>query len=119
MAFSELIGYVASALVVMSLAMTSVIRLRIVNLAGSVMFLAYGLMIESIPIVLANIVITGLNLWFLRNAYTDESVFGLIQVDPSSPFLSELVGHHVDDIRRFQPGFDASDSVDVALPHAS
>ena len=36
----EVIGYVASALVVVSLAMTSVVRLRVVSLAGSVVFVA-------------------------------------------------------------------------------
>ncbi len=54
--WQELIGYVASALVVTSLAMTSVVRLRTISLAGSVTFVVYGLLIGSVPIVITNVV---------------------------------------------------------------
>ncbi len=50
----ELIGYLASALVVASLAMTSVVRLRTISLAGSITFVVYGLLIGSMPIVITN-----------------------------------------------------------------
>lgn len=39
----ELVGYIASALVAMSMLMTSILRLRIVNLVGSTVFGVYGL----------------------------------------------------------------------------
>jgi hypothetical protein len=39
---TEVIGYLASLLVVASLAMTSVVRLRILSLAGSLTFIVYG-----------------------------------------------------------------------------
>jgi hypothetical protein len=64
---AEVVGYVASALVVLSLAMTSVVRLRMISLVGSVAFVVYGVLIESVPIVLTNVAIAALNLWFLRN----------------------------------------------------
>ena len=63
---TELIGYVASALVVVSLAMTSVVRLRAISLVGSVAFVVYGVLIESVPIMVTNVAIAALNVWFLR-----------------------------------------------------
>ena len=42
----ELIGYFGSALVVISMLMTSVVRLRIINLIGSVIFTCYALIIR-------------------------------------------------------------------------
>jgi len=42
-----LIGHTASALVVLSLTMTSVVRLRIVSLCGSVTFFVYGALIDT------------------------------------------------------------------------
>ena len=68
----ELVGYLASALVVASLAMTSVVRLRIVSLIGSVVFVAYGLMLGSIPIVITNAAVAGLNVWFLRKEFAPD-----------------------------------------------
>ena len=50
----ELVGYAASALVVASLAMTSVVRLRAISLIGSVTFVVYGVLIGSVPIVVTN-----------------------------------------------------------------
>ncbi len=50
----ELVGYIASALVVASLAMTSVVRLRMVSLVGSLVFVIYGALLPSIPIILTN-----------------------------------------------------------------
>ncbi len=63
--WQELIGYAASALVVTSLAMASVVRLRMFSLAGSLTFTAYGFLIGSVPIIITNATIACLNLWFL------------------------------------------------------
>ena len=48
----ELVGYLASALVVASLAMTNVVRLRTISPIGSVIFVVYGALLGSIPIIL-------------------------------------------------------------------
>ena len=63
---TEIIGYVASLLVVVSLAMTSVVRLRTISLVGSVAFVVYGVLISSVPILITNAAIAVLNVWFLR-----------------------------------------------------
>ncbi len=103
----ELIGYVASALVVVSLTMSSVLRLRIVNLVGAVVFLIYGFLIDAPPIILTNLVIIGINVWFLAKAFTDRDYFTVLEVRPDSYYLSEFLRFHADDIRRFQPSFRA------------
>ena len=53
----DLIGYLASGLVVLSLLMTSVLRLRVIGLFGATVFTAYGLLIGAIPVVVTNGVI--------------------------------------------------------------
>lgn len=102
---TEVVGYVASALVVLSLAMTSVVRLRTISLAGSVTFVVYGVFIESVPIVLTNVSIAVINLWFLRAELGLRRDLGSVVVPADSPFLDDFVHFHIDDIRRFQPGF--------------
>ena len=61
----EFLGYTASAFVVASLAMSSVLKLRILSLIGSTTFLMYGLLIDSIPVAITNGVIMVINLVFL------------------------------------------------------
>jgi hypothetical protein len=52
--FFEIIGYLGTALVLLSMAMTTMTRLRIVNLAGSVMSMIYALTAAAHPVVLLN-----------------------------------------------------------------
>lgn len=102
----ELIGYLASALVVISLAMTSVVRLRVISLAGSVVFVAYGLLIGSIPVVITNACIAMLNLWFLRKEFSRSGRdLGAVPIAVDAPFLLDFLHSHDADIRQFQPDF--------------
>lgn len=111
----ELIGYLASALVVTSLAMTSVVRLRTVSLVGSITFVVYGLAIGAIPIVITNVSIAALNVWFLRRELGGRRDLGAVVVPPDSPFLVDFLGHHADEIRGFQPDWAGGDGADFAL----
>lgn len=61
----ELLGYLGSALVVCSMLMTSVVRLRLVNMAGSVLSAVYGLIIGAYPLVLMNACLLAINGWQL------------------------------------------------------
>ena len=106
MELTEVVGYVASALVVLSLAMTSVVRLRVISLIGSVVFVVYGGLIGSVPIVITNVAIAALNVWFLRNELGGHRTLGATEVPVDSPFLVDFLQFHLADIRRFQPGFE-------------
>jgi len=46
----ELVGYAASALIAISLMMSSILRLRLINLAGAAAFATYGLLIRAYPV---------------------------------------------------------------------
>jgi GNAT superfamily N-acetyltransferase len=111
----ELVGYVASALVVASLAMTSVVRLRLLSLAGSIAFVAYGTLIGSIPIVVTNAAIAVLNVWFLSRELGGRRDLGAVVVPADSPFLADFLEHHAPDIARFQPEYDPAAPIGFAL----
>ncbi len=102
----ELVGYVASLLVVVSLSMRSVVRLRMISLAGSAAFLTYGTMIGSVPIVATNIAIVCLNIWFLWRELGGGRDLGAIIVPTDSPFLLDFLRHRTAEIRQFQPEYD-------------
>lgn len=97
----EVIGYAASALVVISLAMSSIIRLRIVNLAGAVVFAIYGGLIGSIPVVVTNTIIAGLDVWYLRKELGSRQEVSIIPVDASDPFLAAFIDRYRRDIIEF------------------
>ena len=80
---AEALGYAASALIAVSLMMTSVLRLRVVNLIGSVAFLVYGVLIGAVPVVVANVVIVVVNLVFLRRLLFVSEAFGVLRLAPT------------------------------------
>ncbi len=100
----EVVGYVASALVVVSLAMTSVVRLRVISLIGSLTFVAYGLMLPSIPIIITNACVAGLNVWFLRKEFAPDRDLGAVPIAVDAPFLADFLRSHQADIQRTWPG---------------
>ncbi len=112
---AEIVGYVASALVVLSLTMTSVVRLRTISLAGSVVFVVYGVLIGSVPIIVTNAAIAGINLWFLRAELGLHRDLGASLIPADAPFLLDFIAFHLDDIRRFQPTFTMPSADAVAL----
>lgn len=62
----ELIGYSASILVATSLTMRSLLKLRLINLVGSLLFIIYGLLIGSWPVVILNGFTMLTNLYYLQ-----------------------------------------------------
>lgn len=111
----ELVGYLASTMVVLSLAMSSVVRLRVLSLAGSCLFLVYAVMIESVPIIITNVAIACINIWYLRLELGHHRDLGVSIVAIDSPFLADFLAFHHDDIRRFQPDVVIPNQDEVAL----
>ena len=101
----ELIGYLGSALVLVSMLMTSVIRLRIINLTGSVIFAVYALLIRSYPTAVMNICLAGINIYHLRRLMTEQKHYDLIPASLEDGYLSFLFRSQEADIRKFFPGF--------------
>jgi hypothetical protein len=64
--FTEVIGYLASIVVLLSFLMKDVKRLRMVNILGCLLFTTYGVLLDfSIPIMVTNIAIIVINVVYL------------------------------------------------------
>jgi hypothetical protein len=102
----EAVGYLGSALVVVSLLMTRILRLRVIGLMGSVTFLVYGALINSVPIIVTNLVIVVINATFLWHATRLTEWFYLLEVRPDSQYLEEFLRFHRDGILKDQPDWN-------------
>ena len=100
----ELIGYVASVLVAISLTMSSILRLRIINLVGSVAFTVYGALIQAWPVAAVNGFIVIINLFYLQRMLRTREYFHLLSVEPDSHYLRHFLEFYDREIRRFIPG---------------
>lgn len=105
----ELVGYLASALVVLSLVMASVLRLRIIGFAGAVVFSTYGVLIGSVPVIVTNVAIIVVHGYHLSRILRDRSAnsyFEVLRWPIGGVYLPRFLAFHAEDIRRSQPGFE-------------
>ncbi len=62
---TEWIGHMASVVVLSSFLMKDMLKLRIVNMSGAIIFLAYGILIHSWPVITTNSVIFFIHVYYL------------------------------------------------------
>lgn len=103
--YLELLGYLASVLVAISLMMSSLLKLRLINLVGAIAFFIYGLLIGAYPIAAVNAVIIVVNLYFLYRIFTSKEYFKLLEVDSHSAYLQYFLTFYKADIERFIPDY--------------
>ena len=115
----ELIGYVGSAMVVLSLTRTSILKLRLFGLVGATIFVVYSLFIQAYPIAVVNVVIVGIHLYFLRGLLSRKNeFFTVLEVRADSRYLEYFLQFHEEDIRTYHPDFQfepRADQVQVFL----
>lgn len=102
----ELIGYVGSALVVVSLLMSSVLKLRIINMTGSLIFCVYAVVIGSYPTAVMNGALVFINIYFLVKLLRSKSHFSFEECDTSNATLLRVLSKHEADIRTFFPDWN-------------
>ena len=112
----EWIGYAASVLILVSLIMTSIVRLRWINLAGALLFAFYGFMIHSIPTGVMNSVIVLVNIHFLIKIHRSREYFSILNTQPHDHYLVHFLDFYKNDIGKFYPDFDLkTKSCDVSF----
>ena len=62
---TEYIGYAASLAVLIAFLMKNMRALRIVNTVGCGLFIVYGSLLPSVPVIVTNAAIVGINLYYL------------------------------------------------------
>lgn len=70
--YLEIFGYIGTALVIISMMMKSINRLRIFNIAGSVISTIYSIIAGAWPIVVMNVSLIAINSYHLLKAYLDK-----------------------------------------------
>lgn len=101
----ELFGYLASVLVAVSLMMSAIIKLRIINLFGSTFFSIYGFMIGALPVGFLNGFIALINIYYLFQIFSEKEYFKTLKLNSGSEYVSYFLNFYKDDILKFIPSF--------------
>ena len=102
----EWFGYAASVVVAISLTMSSIIKLRWLNLTGSLMFSGYGFIIGSYPVSFFFFFFSVINVLYLSRMYREKDDFQVMAWSGNPEYLDYFLDFHRKDIARFFPRFD-------------
>lgn len=97
----EWIGYIASIIVLVSLLMSSIKRLRWVNLVGATIFSVYGFLIGALPVGVMNAGIVLINIYYLFQIYTKKDYFTLLKMNRSTEYFKYFMSFHKDNMSSF------------------
>jgi hypothetical protein len=104
----DVIGYAASVLIVTGLLMTSVLRLRLLGLLGAILFSAYAVLIDALPVLVTNGTIVFVHLYHLQRILRDRARDEYFEVVPwriTGAYVPRFLRFWQEDITRFQPDF--------------
>ena len=103
----DVLGYAASVLVAISLTMSSLARLRALNLVGAVLFAAFGWLVDAYPVLAVNGFIAVVNVIYLLKMQPGRSeAFELLAIRRlDNAYLRRFLEFHRPDIELFFPEF--------------
>ena len=101
----ELIGYLGSILVAVSLMMRSLLRLRLINLVGALFFTMYGALLGAYPVAVLNGLIVCIDLYYLFQMWRQKDFFTFLEVSPKSEYLRAFTTFYKADIAEIIPNY--------------
>lgn len=101
----EIIGYIGTALVLFSMMMTSVVKLRLVNILGSLFSMTYALLAGAYPVALLNAGLIIINLFQLIRYKMHRRSFKALRVSQNDESFKYFMSLFDENIKKFFPSF--------------
>ncbi len=96
--YLDIIGYIASFIILVSLLSKSILKLRWINLFGSLLFFVYGILINSIPTAVMNLAVAFINVFYLYKLHTSKIFFEILEIKDKTKYLEMFLDFHKKDI---------------------
>ena len=101
----EIIGYAGTVLVLFSMMMTSIVKLRAWAIVGCFVSTVYAILGSAWPVVFLNVGLIVIHVINLRKLYKTEVMFDVVAYNPGDAGLKRFLKYHHDDIQYCFPGF--------------
>lgn len=117
----EVVGWIGSGLVVLSMLQQRILRLRVINLGGCVLQIVYNGVLGVWPVLALNCVLAAVQIGSIYHLVrTRHSVddYEVVPAAPDEPYLNHLIRTQGEDIARHVPGYAVADGArtsDVAF----
>lgn len=108
MTWVDALGWFGSALLVYSLLQARILRLRVLNTVACVILVVFNALIGVWPMVAMNVVLAGINLYFIVTMLRerdDERAYAVLPVREDDTYLAHFLEVHRKDIDAFFSGY--------------
>lgn len=102
----QLVGYFSTLLILISFLMTSVVKLRLVNLVGSAIFVVFAFMTKSYPTAIMNVGLCIINIYFLIRLVRSKQLTTMLPIELDNAYLKSFLDLYREDIRTYFPDFN-------------
>ena len=106
----EIIGYIGSFLVVISMLMSSIVKLRVINTIGSVISGIYAVICGALPLALMNLCLIIINVVNLIKLLGKKMPYVLVAAGPEDSLVRYFQDYYREDIKAFFPDFVETDA---------
>lgn len=103
--YMELFGYVGTALVILSMTMTSVTKLRIINICGSVISGIYSAFCHAWPVAVMNVCLICINVYHLIRESRHQYTFGHVKAKHDDTIVTYFLFCYAADIQKYFPNY--------------
>lgn len=111
--YLELIGYLASIMVLVSMLMNSLLKLRIINLVGSGIFSVYGFLIDAPPVGFLNLFIVFANIYHLYKIKGTANNYSTLEIRNDNRYLKKFLANYDGDIKKYFPHFKYNEDLNT------
>ena len=87
---------------------TSVVKLRIINTIGSIIFTIYAIIIKSYPTAIMNAVIIFINLHYLYRMLKVEKEYDVVKMESDDSFIDYFIRHNRTELDKYFDEIDPS-----------
>ena len=102
----QAVGYFSTVLILISFLMTSVLKLRLVNLIGSAIFVVFAFLTKSYPTAIMNVGLCIINIYFIIRLLRSKRLTLMLPISLDSSYLRAFQDFYRDDMRIYFPDFD-------------
>ena len=98
-------GYLASLFLIIALLVNGDIKFRIYNILGTISFIIYGIIFSAWPVLLTNVILFFINIYYLRKLYAHKEDFELIEFNGDEKLALKFLHFYAVDIKIYFPDF--------------
>ena len=106
----EIFGYIGCIFVIVSMLMTSVVKLRVINTVGSSISAVYAMIGHSYPLAVVNASLVVINIYnLIKLSKADGNHYDMIRWDKEDSYLTYFIKHYKEDMIKKKKIFRSSD----------